>query len=165
MIKNEQSFWTNEEGFTISINKSFLDKEVIHNFLSKDSYWAKGMAMELVEAAIENSTICYGVYEGDPNSGSAKQVGFARVVSDLVRFSWLGDVFILPKYRGRGLSKWMLSIITDHPKLKGTSFQLSTKDAHSLYAKYGFIPLEKTENRMNRPLNWALINEGYKIEK
>jgi GNAT superfamily N-acetyltransferase len=58
------------------------------------------------------------VYEGNPNDGPAIQVGFARVVSDLVRFSWIGDVFILPDYRGRGLSKWLIGVITEHPKLK-----------------------------------------------
>jgi GNAT superfamily N-acetyltransferase len=97
--------------------------------------------------------------------GSAKQVGFARVVSDLVRFSWLGDVFILPEYRGRGLSKWLMSVITEHPKLKGTGFQLATKDAHSLYAQYGFKPLGQIEDRMNRSLDWEVVYKGYKINK
>lgn len=152
-------------GFTISTNKSFLDTEVIHNFLSNDSYWVKGIARELVEASIENSILCYGVYEGYPNNNPVKQVGFAWVVSDLVRFSWIGDVFILPEYRGRGLSKWLMSVITEHPKFKGTSFQLATKDAHSLYAQYGFNPLGQIENRMNRPLDWEVVFEGYKIKR
>lgn len=162
---SENSFWKNDDGFTISTNKSFLDTEMIHDFLSKDSYWVKGIAKELVIASIENSILCYGVYEGDPNTGEAKQVGFARVVSDLVRFSWIGDVFILPEYRGRGLSKWLMSSITENPKLKGTSFQLATKDAHSLYAQFGFKPLGQVENRMNRPLDWEMVFKGYEIEK
>lgn len=163
MLENEQTIWTNDEGFTVSTNKSFLDIDVIHNFLSNDSYWVKGISKDLVMASIENSILCYGVFKGDPTKGTAKQVGFARVVSDLVRFSWLGDVFILPEYRGRGLSKWLLNIITKHPKLKGTSFQLATKDAHSLYSQYGFKPLEQFEKRMARPLNWEDVYEGYKV--
>jgi ribosomal protein S18 acetylase RimI-like enzyme len=159
VLENEQTLWTNNKGFTISTNKSFLDTEVIHNFLSKESYWFKGITKELVIASIENSILCYGIYEGNPTHGSAKQVGFARVVSDLVRFSWLGDVFILPEYRGRGLSKWLMSIITEHPKLIGTSF------AHSLYEQYGFKPLGQIENRMARPLDWESVYEGYKIKK
>jgi GNAT superfamily N-acetyltransferase len=155
----------NNVGFTISTNKCFLDTELIHNFLSKDSYWVNGITKELVISSIENSILCYGIFEGNPNVGSAKQVGFARVVSDLVRFSWLGDVFILPEYRGRGLSKWLMSVITEHPKLKGTSFQLATKDAHLLYAQYGFKPLGQIENRMARPLDWESVYEGYKINK
>ncbi|SOC24333.1 acetyltransferase (GNAT) family protein [Ureibacillus xyleni] len=159
------SLWENNDGMTICTNKSFLDIEIIHSFLSNDSYWAKGIAKELVEAAIENSILCYGVYDGNPLNGPAKQIGFARVVSDFVRFSWLGDVFILPEYRGRGLSKWLVSVITEHPKLKGTSFQLATKDAHSLYGKYGFKPIDKIENRMCRPLDWESVYQGYEIDK
>lgn len=151
-----------KDGFFISTDKQFLDVEVIYNFLSKESYWLKGTTKEVVEASIENSIICYGIYDGNPANGSAKQIGFARVVSDLVRFSWLGDVFVLPNYRGRGLSKWLIQIITENPKLKGTSFQLSTKDAHTLYAQFGFKPLEQLENRMARPLDWDLINKAYK---
>ncbi|WP_440961615.1 GNAT family N-acetyltransferase [Paenibacillus nitricinens] len=162
-MESEKTLWTNNDGFTISSNKSFLDIEVIYSFLSKDSYWVKGIAKELVVVSIENSTLCYGVYEGNPYDGPAKQVGFARVVSDLVRFSWLGDVFILPEYRGRGLSKRLMSIITEQPKLKGTSFQLGTKDAHSLYAQYGFKPIGQIENRMNRLLDWKVVYEAYKI--
>lgn len=165
MLENEQTIWTNIDGFIISTNKRFLDMEVIHHFLSNDSYWAKGIAKELVEASIENSILCYGIYEGDPTDGSAKQVGFARVVSDLVRFSWLGDVFVIPEFRGRGLSKWLMHVITEHPKLKGTSFQLATKDAHSLYNQYGFKPLEQIENKMARPLNWEAVYDGYKLNK
>jgi GNAT superfamily N-acetyltransferase len=165
MLENERTIWTNNDGFTISTNKSFLDIEVIHNFLSNDSYWAKGIDKELIEASIENSILCYGIYEGNPTDGCAKQVGFARVVSDLVRFSWLGDVFVVPEYRGRGLSKWLMGVITEHPKLKGTSFQLATKDAQSLYNQYGFKPLGQIENRMARPLNWEAVYDGYKLNK
>ena len=74
-------------------------------------------------------------------------------------------MFILPEYRGRGLSKWLINVITEHPKLKGTSFQLATKDAHSLYEKYGFKPLGQIENRMNRPLDWDTVYKGYNISK
>ncbi|WP_046179596.1 GNAT family N-acetyltransferase [Domibacillus tundrae] len=163
----EKTLWTSndEKGFTISTDKSLLDTEIIYNFLSKESYWAKGITKELVIESIQNSILCYGIYQRNPNEDFAKQVGFARVVSDLVRFSWIGDVFILPEYRGYGLSKWLMSIITEHPNLKGTSFQLATKDAHSLYAQFGFKPLEQAENRMARPLDWQVIYEGYKLNE
>lgn len=105
MQQKEIELWTNNEGFTISTDKRLLNTEVIHHFLSNESYWVNGIAKELVEASIEHSTLCFGVYDSHSTNGPAKQVGFARVVSDLVRFSWLGDVFILPEYRGLGLSK------------------------------------------------------------
>ena len=158
----DQSQLLSNGGFFISTNKSYLDIDVIYHFLSEESYWLKGISKELVIAAIENSILCYGIYEGDPTSGPSKQIGFARVVSDLVRFSWLGDVFILPEYRGKGLSKWLMSVITEHPNLKGTNFHLATKDAHSLYAQYGFKPLDNIENRMARPFDWDAIYDGYR---
>ena len=148
-------------GFYISTDKNLLDIEVIYNYLTNDSYWLKGVTRVLVEASIENSVLCYGIYEGDPTSGSARQVGFARVVSDLVRHSWLGDVFILPEYRGRGLSKWLMRVIVEHPNLKGTNFHLATKDAHSLYEQFGFQPLDSIEKRMARPHDWDAIHAGH----
>lgn len=153
-----------KNGFWMSTDKSFLDVEMIYQFLT-EAYWSKGIAKELVMASIENSTICYGIYEGNPAEGNAKQVGFSRVMSDLVRFSWMGDVFILPEYRGLGLSKWLVGEIISHPKLKGTSFQLATHDAHTLYAKFGFKPLEGVENRMARPLNWDDVFAAYHLTK
>lgn len=144
--------WTRNDGFTISTDKSHLDVEMIFQFLSEESYWVKGIPKELVEASIQNS-LCFGIYEGDPAVGNPKQVGFARVVSDFVRFAWLADVFVLPEYRGRRLSKWLISVIVEYPGLKGTAFNLATKDAHSLYAQFDFKPLENPERRMVRPFN------------
>ncbi len=161
----DQEDCVSKDNYFISTNKKQLNIDVIHNFLSKESYWSSEIPKELVEEMIENSTICYGLYEGNSSNGSVKQIGFARVVSDLVRFSWLGDVFILREYRGRGLSKWLMSVITEHPKLKGTSFMLATNDAHSLYAKYGFKPLDQIENRMARPLDWESVYKGHNISK
>ncbi|WP_342598891.1 GNAT family N-acetyltransferase [Psychrobacillus sp. FSL H8-0483] len=165
MLGKEQAEFFSKDGFFICTDKSLLDVEVIYKFLSEESYWLKGISRELVIASIENSILCYGIFDGDPTKGTTKQIGFARVVSDLVRYSWLGDVFVLPDYRGRGLSKWLMGIITEHPRLKGTNFHLGTRDAHSLYAQYGFKPLERVENSMARPLDWDAINAVYKVEK
>ncbi|MGC5326913.1 GNAT family N-acetyltransferase [Brevibacillus sp. SYSU BS000544] len=160
-----QEIWTREDGFFISMEKQYLDRSLIHNFLSEHSYWAKGIARELVEKCIENSAVCYGIYQGNPaEDPQAKQVGFARVVSDFVRFSWLGDVFVLPEYRGLELGKWLVGVIVEHPYLKGTSFNLGTADAHTLYNKFGFAALDKPENRLARPLNWDLVNSAYQLQ-
>lgn len=165
MPLTQDQLWTRNDEFTISTNKDYLDVEAIYQFLNKESYWANGIAKELVQAAITHSSLCYGIYEGNPSIGQAKQVGFARVVSDFVRFSWLGDVFVLPEYRGKGLSKWLMSIIVEHRHLKGTSFTLATNDAHSLYAQFGFQPLGQMEKRMGRPLNWDEVYRGYKLTR
>lgn len=128
--------------FLLSTDKAKLQLPVIHDFLARESYWAKGIALALVEKAIANS-LCFGVYDRD------KQIGFARVTTDYATFAYLADVFILEEYRGRGLSKWMMSCILAHPELQGLRrWLLATRDAHALYAQYGFRALAKPESIM-----------------
>jgi len=128
----------NKKNYTITTDKSKLDFSVIHTFLST-SYWAEEIPMEIVKKAVENS-LCFGVYNND------KQVGFARVISDFSTFAYLADVFIVEQERGKGLSKWLMECILKHQELQGLrNFCLLTRDAHSLYAQYGFknIPVPK----------------------
>ena len=130
------------EDFCISTDKKRLDIEVIHHFLANKSYWSKGIPLPVVRKAVSNS-LCFGVFKGD------EQVGFARVVSDYVTFAWLADVFILKECRGIGLSKWMLEVIMSHPDLQVLRrWMLATRDAHGLYAKYGFKPVAHPERLM-----------------
>ncbi|CAG9614586.1 hypothetical protein BACCIP111899_03819 [Bacillus rhizoplanae] len=153
----------NEEknnGYYISTDKDLLQIDIIHDFLCNDSYWAKGIHKELVVEAIRNSPLCYGVYDSEMN----QQVGFARVITDFVRFSWLADVFILPAYRGKGLSKWLMEMIVKHPKLKGTRFMLVTQDAHTLYEQYGFEKITELEKFMMRKLNMEVVIKNYGLE-
>lgn len=138
--------------FFISTDKTLLDPDVIHRFLSEDSYWAKSRTIEQTRRAIENS-LCFGVYEGQ------RQVGFARVVSDFATFAYLGDVFILKEFRGRGLSKWLMETIVSHPDLQGLRrWLLATKDAHGLYSQFQFEPLRLPERWMERPAPDAYSN-------
>jgi len=128
----------------ISNDKSLLDLEMIHDFLTNRSYWAKGRSMETVKRSVENS-LCFGVYEND------KQVGFARVVTDYSVFAWLMDVFILEEHRGRGYSKQLMSAIISHPDLQNLMrWGLGTEDAHGLYKQFGFTALSKPNNMMER---------------
>ena len=129
--------------FLVSTDRSQLDLEIIHTFLT-DCYWAKGIPKETVARSIENS-LCFGVYCGD------EQVGFARVISDYATFAYIGDVFILQAYRGRGLAKLLMECITTHPSLQGLRrWTLATRDAHGLYAQFGFTPLLKPDGWMER---------------
>jgi|SRR6185369_10132728 len=131
--------------FTISTDRSRLQLDVIQAFMSEESYWAKSRTLEQTRTAIENS-ICFGVYEGE------RQIGFARVVSDQATFAYLGDVFILNEFRGRGLSKWLMETIVSHPDLQGLRrWLLATRDAHGLYSQFGFGPLRFPERWMERP--------------
>lgn len=142
-----------KDGFILSTDKQYLDTDVIHHFLSVDSYWAKGITMENVKKSVEKSSICFGMYEGDPAKGKAKQIGFVRAVTDFVRFAWIMDVFVLHEYRGRGLSKWMMETMVEQSELKDVrKMMLCTYDAHGLYAQYGFETLDDPEIFMQRKI-------------
>ena len=122
--------------FCISTDKSKLNIEVIHDYLSNESYWCKNVPFEKVKRSIEHS-LNFGLYYKD------KQAGFARIVSDFTTVAYLGDVFILPGYRGLGHSKWMMETIMSHPDLQGLRrWILLTRDAHGLYKKFGWTEIE-----------------------
>lgn len=127
-----------EQSYSISTDKSKLDVNVIHGYLTKDSYWAQNIPMEVVRRSIDNS-FCFGLYHDNA------QVGFARLVTDRATFAYLADVFVLPEHRGKGLSKWMISVIQSHPDVQGLRrWMLGTLDAHGLYKQFGWsaIPEE-----------------------
>lgn len=133
-----------KEGFEISTDKSKLDSDTIHHYLSKKSYWAKNIPFELVEKSIEGS-ICFGVYH------NSRQVGFARMVTDCATFGYLADVFIIDAYRGKGLSKWLMEAIINYPPFQPLRrWMLATRDAHWLYEQFGFTALDKPERIMQR---------------
>jgi GNAT superfamily N-acetyltransferase len=134
------SAWAKGE-FQISTDPARIDLRAVHEFLT-NSYWARGIPLETVQRSIENS-LCFGIYHGD------RQIGFARVITDRATFAYLADVFVLPDYRGRGLSKWLMECIIAHPDLQGLRrWMLATQDAHELYAQYGFSSLKAPERWM-----------------
>lgn len=127
----------------ISTDGSLLNLDLIHNFLTH-SYWAFGIPPETVARSIENS-LCFGIYESD------RQVGFARVLSDYATYAYLADVFVLEEHRGRGLGNWLMECIVAHPALQGLRrWSLVTRDAHKLYARFGFTQLEAADRWMER---------------
>ncbi len=135
--------WT-KDGFTISCRPEKLDVDLIHGFLSQSSYWAAGIPRQTVERSLRGS-ICFAVHHDE------RQVGFARVVTDRATFAYLADVFIVPAYRGRGLSKWLMTCVIVHPDLRGLRrWLLATKDAHGLYERYGFVSLKSPPIFMER---------------
>ena len=127
--------------FDISTDQSRLDIAVVHDFLTH-SYWANGRPRSVVERSIKNS-LCFGVYR------NGRQVAFARVVSDRAVFAYLMDVFVVPAFRGQGISKGLIRAVLDHPDLQNLRlFLLGTKDAHGLYERFGFRPLPEPERMM-----------------
>lgn len=131
-----------KDGFIISTDKSKLDINIIHSYLSKESYWNKNIPLETVKKGIEGS-VCFGIYNG------SNQIGFARVITDGASFGYLADVFILESFRGKGLSKWLMQCILEYPGFKNfRRWLLATKDAHGLYSQFGFKVLEHPERMM-----------------
>ena len=131
-----------KDGFTISTEKEKLDIDLIHSFLTR-SYWAEGISKEIISRSVEGA-LCFGVFEND------RQVGFARMITDRATFAYLADVFIIEEYRGRGLSKWLMEVIMSHPDLQRLRrMMLATRDAHELYKKFGFTPLNNVDRWMH----------------
>ncbi len=127
--------------YLISTDKSKLDIKAIQNYLST-SYWAKNRLLKTTKLTIKNS-LCFGVYYKN------EQVGFARVVTDYATFAYLADVFILEDHRGKGLSKWLMEVILNYGEVQNLRrWFLATRDAHTLYEKFGFTAIREPEKLM-----------------
>ena len=134
-------YQTQKGAYTVNTDQRKLNINVIHTYL-KDAYWSKNIPLKVVSKSIKGS-ICFGVYQ------EKKQVGFARIITDSATFAYVADVFILPAYQGNGLGKFLMKSILECPDLQGLrSWSLATKDAHGLYAQFGFEPLAAPEKRM-----------------
>ncbi|HEY1728741.1 MAG TPA: GNAT family N-acetyltransferase [Candidatus Baltobacteraceae bacterium] len=130
------------DGYAISTDPARLDPGAVHAYLSKESYWATGIPRDVVERSLRNS-LCFGLYWDEA------QIGFTRVVTDYATMAYVGDVFVLPEHRGRGLSKWMMECVLHHPELQHLRrWILVTRDAHGLYRKFGFTALKRPEGYM-----------------
>lgn len=130
------------ESFLLSTDPAKIDLPTVHRYLSESSYWAKNIPFDVFRTSVQNA-LCFGIYE------NGRQAGFARVITDRATFGYIGDVFILDAYRGRGLSKWLMQCILEHPELQGfRRWILATADAHGLYAQSGFHSLAKPDRWM-----------------
>jgi GNAT superfamily N-acetyltransferase len=134
-----------KEPYSINTDKSKLDVRMIHHFLYTTAHWAVGRPMSIVRKSIENS-LCFGLFDGE------QQIGFARLVTDTATVGWICDMFVLPSHRGKGLGRWLVECMMNHPDVKGLRrILLNTRDAHDLYVKYaGFRPLLKSESWLER---------------
>jgi GNAT superfamily N-acetyltransferase len=169
MVDSEVALEYRRGDFVISTDRERVSLDVVHGFLT-NCYWAKGIPRAVVARSIEHS-LCFGIYDESPLFGSTQgrrlakearpldklmvghgaptQVGFARVVSDLATVAYLGDVFVLESHRGRGLSKWLMECVVEHPALQNLRrWILLTRDAHGLYSQFGFTPLKASERYM-----------------
>lgn len=139
--------------YTVSSDPARMEMDVIHGYLSR-AYWCEEIPRELLDRAVQNS-LCFGLFERET------QIGFVRVVTDYATFAYICDVFVLESHQGKGLGRWLMQCVLQHPELQGLRrWHLTTRDAHSLYRKVGFVPLSKPERHMER-----FIYEMYKRHK
>ena len=145
--------------YEISTDPARLDVTAIHAYLTR-SYWSPGIPIEIVERALRHS-LCFGVYE----CAGGAQVGLARVVTDYATFAYLCDVYVLEEHRGHGLAKRLMRELMAHPALLGARrVMLATRDAHGLYAGFGFLEAGAAKNLMEvvRPdIYAARTDAGY----
>lgn len=131
----------------VSTDPARIDVDEVHRFLSNESYWAQGRPLEVQRRAIDHSHLVVGAYTAD-----GAQVGFARMVTDLATWAWLCDVYVHPSQRGTGLGTEMVRTIVEHPDVAGVRWQfLATRDAHGLYSRFGYTPLDDPQRWMHRP--------------
>ena len=130
-----------KDDYLVSTHKTKLNIKFIHEFLT-NSYWSPGISETIVKKSIENC-ITFGLYKND------EQIGFAKMITDKATFAYLADVFVIEKYQGKELGKWLMECILSHPDLQGLRrIMLGTRDAHKLYEKFGFKALTLPERFM-----------------
>jgi GNAT superfamily N-acetyltransferase len=131
------------DSYTISDDPASFDLATAHRWIAEESYWGAGIPRATFEKAVRNS-LTFGAY-----APSGEMAAMARVVTDRATFGWICDVFVDAGHRGAGLGKRLMAAIAAHPDLQGfRRMHLATRDAHGLYAQFGFVPLTKVENWM-----------------
>jgi GNAT superfamily N-acetyltransferase len=129
---------------SITNDRSRMDLAVIHGYLAGESYWARNVPLAVLARALDHS-LCFAALDGEALAG------FARVITDYATFAYLADVFVLPTHRGQGIAKQLMQAVLAHPDLQSLRrWHLVTRDAHPLYAQYGFRELETPDRHMER---------------
>lgn len=132
-------------GYELDDDRGRVDVDMVHGYLSEEAYWVRGRDRDTIERLVRESTRVIGVYRGD------EQVGFARVISDGTSVAWLGDVFVIEGHRGLGLGVELVREAVEYPEHRDLPWYLNTRDAHPLYARFGFeAPSDRTMVRLRR---------------
>lgn len=119
-------------GLQLDDDRDRVDVDAVYRFLSEEAYWVPGRSRETIERLVRESTRVIAAYDGDA------LVGFCRVMSDGSSMAWLGDVYVLPSHRGRGIGLELVREAVEFPAHRDLQWYLGTRDAHELYAKFGF---------------------------
>jgi GNAT superfamily N-acetyltransferase len=142
-----------KDGYLVSTDPALLNLDVICELLH-GSYWAANRPRDIIAESLRHS-LCFGLYNQTDN---LKQVGFARAVTDVVTFSWVCDVILAPAHRGKGLGKWLVACVVEHPQVAHTRSRLATADAHTLYERFGY-EREEVMKRAVGPFRMPQRNE------
>jgi GNAT superfamily N-acetyltransferase len=143
-----------DDGYQADDDLTRIQLDVVHPFLTT-AYWSVGVPRDVVERALAGSLVV-GLYASD-----GAQVGMGRAVTDRATFAWLADVFVLPEHRGRGLGRFVIETLLDHPDLQGLRrIMLATADAHDLYRGYGFEELDDPARYLARRAPGDLYGSG-----
>jgi GNAT superfamily N-acetyltransferase len=135
--------------YLVATKLAGADREAVYRFLAEDAYWSQGMPRDVFDRAVDNS-LSFVAHDGQ------ELAGYARIVTDKATYAWLCDVFVVPAHRGKGVARALMDAVMGHPDLHGLrNFVLATRDAHGLYAKYGFTPL-------TQPERWMAIRRPYR---
>ena len=133
------------DGYWVSDDLSLIDLARVHDWMSRQSYWAADRSYDVTVRSIENSLVL-GLYAAD-----GSQVGFARLVTDQATFAWLCDVFVDSALRGHGLGAFLVAQATGHPAVAEIRQVLMAEPGRTLYRRLGFGPLARTERWFERP--------------
>lgn len=128
--------------YVVTDDRDAVDLDVVHHFMSEESYWARGRTRE-AQARANAKCTCFSIL----HEPTGRFVGFARVLDDDVAFAWVADVFVLESERGHGLGTFLIGCI-DEAYAHVARMLLGTRDAHGVYAKAGFVPIARIERLM-----------------
>jgi GNAT superfamily N-acetyltransferase len=137
--------WDSPDGYWVSDDPALIDVDMVHDWISNESYWAAGRPRAVMARSIEHSLVL-GMYAADD-----KQVGFARFVTDRATFAWLCDVFVTAEHRGGGAGSFLVAMAVGHPDVAGIRQLLMAHPGRSLYRRHGFAELRRPERWMERP--------------
>jgi len=133
------------DGLELDDDRERVDVDAVYRYLSEQAYWVMGRSRETIERLVRESTRVIAAYDG------AMLIGFCRVISDGSNMAWLGDVFVYPEYRGRGVGVELVREAVEFPEHRDMQWYLGTRDAHQLYAKFGFGPPNERTMTRQRP--------------
>lgn len=124
------------DGYLLTTDPGRVDVDRLHRWLSQDAYWALDRTREVVLLTLQGSRSYAVLRDGE-------LVAFARVVTDGATFAWVCDVYVDPAHRGHGLATWVVDSLAEDLTRDGVQrVVLMTREAHALYRRSGFVPVE-----------------------